>query len=211
MRRSSTNRRARGQQADAHTEVTAAVIIGCGLTGLAVASELSRQGVESVVLNGLECDGASSLQPAPDPGSLPERTELLRLLRGYAAGHELDIRRGTAARGLDLMRGTGIPAPVSRGLKWAINTKEGVLLADTVVLTGCGQPQLARLIRSLGFASAPQPRSALRGAGLYLVGAGEAISAPTRELVRQAKRAAQDIAARNAAHLSSPRLRTFTA
>lgn len=206
MRRPLTDERALGAPAGPHTEVTAAVVIGCGLTGLAVASELSRRGVDPVVLNGLEPDGALTRRATPHPDGLTERMELLRLLRGYAAGHELDIRGGTAATDLGLVRGPGMPAPLSRGLTWAITTADGVLHADTVVLTGCGQAQLARLIRALGFAAAPERRMTLHGAGLYLVGAGEAISSPTRDLVRQAKRAAQDIAARTAPLLQAPGL-----
>lgn len=183
------------------TEATAAVVIGCGLTGLAVASELSRHGLDPIVLNGLRKDTEPMHGQVPDALTLPERAELLRLLHGYAAGHSLDIRRGTPAEELGLLRGSGIsvpPASVPGTLKWVVRTHHGVLLADAVVLAGCGQPALVRLIRTLGFAAGAELRNALRSAGLYVVGAGEALTAPTRELVRQAKRAGQEVAARNA-------------
>jgi hypothetical protein len=184
------------------TEATAAVVIGCGLTGLAVASELSRHGLDPIVLNGLRKDTEPVHGQVPDALTLPERTELLRLLHGYAAGHSLDIRRGTPAEELGLLRGSGgmsvSTAPEPGAAKWIVRTRNGVLLADAVVLAGCGQPALVKLIRTLGFAAGAELRNALRHAGLYIVGAGEALTAPTRELVRQAKRAGQEVAARNA-------------
>ncbi|MFJ7749741.1 FAD-binding protein [Arthrobacter sp. NPDC097144] len=194
-----------------HTEVTAAVVIGCGLSGLAVASELSRQGVEAIVLNGLAHDTESAHSAVRDTGSLPERAELLRLLHGYAAGHSLDIRAGTAAQGLGLLSGSGVPVPVPGTTKWAIHTHEGVLLADAVVLTGCGKRALLGLVRSLGFSAGADLRNALRNAGLYVVGAGEALACPTRELARSAKRAAEEIAVRNSALSGYAALRTGTA
>ncbi|WAP51867.1 FAD-binding protein [Arthrobacter sp. ATA002] len=182
------------------TEVAAAVVIGCGLTGLAVASELSRHGIHPIVLNGLRQDTAPVPVPgpAPDALSLPQRAELLRLLHGYAAGHSLDVRRGTPAEELGLLRGPGSPARESGALRWTVHTRHGVLLADTVVLAGCGQPALVKLIHALGFAAGAELMSALRGVGLYIVGAGEVLTAPTRELLRQAKRAGRQIAARGA-------------
>ena len=192
------------------TEATAAVVIGCGLTGLAVASELSRHGIHPVVLNGLRQDTEPAPGPVPDALSLSERTELLRLLHGYAAGHSLDIRRSTPAEELGPLRGSGSPAH-EPGMKWAVRTRHGVLLADTVVLAGCGQPALVKLIRTLGFTAGAELRNALRSVGLYVVGAGEVLTAPTRELLRQAKRAGQEIAARDAALDGASGIRTGTA
>ena len=196
------------------TEATAAVVIGCGLTGLAVASELSRHGLHPIVLNGLRRDTEPAPGPVPDALSLPERTELLRLLHGYAAGHSLDIRRSTPAEEVGLLHGSGnfsvshAPQP---GMKWAVRTRHGILLADTVVLAGCGQPALVKLIRTLGFAAGAELRNALRSVGLYVVGAGEVLTAPTRELLRQAKRAGREIAAREAALDGASGVRAGTA
>lgn len=192
-------------------EATAVVVIGCGLPGLAVASELSRQGIDPVVLNGLRQDIDSVHSPVPDARSLPERAELLRLLHGYAVGHSLDIRRGTPAEGLGLLRGPGIPAREPGAMRWAVRTRPGVVLADAVVLAGCGQPAVVQLIRSLGFAAGAELRNALHGVGLYVVGAGEALTLPTRELVRQAKRAGQEVAVRNASRAGASGLRFRTA
>ncbi len=187
-------------QAGVHTEVTTAVVIGSGLTGLAVVSELNRRGVESIVLDGLLHDSEPVHPPVADAAGLPGRAELLRLLHGYATGHSLDIRRGTAAEGVGLLRGSRIPAPVTRAAaKWAVRTPDGVLLADAVVLAGCGRPAVLKLLRSLGFAAGPALRNALRSAGLYVVGPGEAVTSPTHELVRQAKQAGQEVALRGAA------------
>jgi monoamine oxidase len=72
-----------------NVERTAAVVIGTGLSGLAVASELQRHGVDSIIVDGLDLLGAgqpantSSLQrcDAAYAGSLRERNEILRQLR----------------------------------------------------------------------------------------------------------------------------------
>ncbi len=187
-------------EAGIHTEVTSAVVIGSGLTGLAVVSELNRRGVESVVLDGLAHDSQPAHVPVTDSAGLPGRAELLRLLHGYATGHSLDIRRGTAVQAVGLLRGSKIPAPVTRtAVKWAVRTPEGLLLADAVVLAGCGRPAVLKLLRSLGFTAGAERRKSLRSAGLYVVGAGEAVTSSTRELVRQAKRAGQEVAQRGAA------------
>ncbi|MCC3268985.1 FAD-binding protein [Arthrobacter gengyunqii] len=199
-------------EAGIHTEVTTAVVIGSGLTGLAVVSELNRRGVESVVLDGLQHDSQPVHVPVPDAAGLPERAELLRLLHGYATGHSLDIRRGTAVQAVGLLRGSKIPAPVTRAaVKWAVHTPGGLLLADAVVLAGCGRPAVLKLLRSLGFTAGTERRRALRSAGLYLVGAGEAVTSPTRELVRQAKRAGQEVAQRGAAFDSGSGVRAGSA
>ena len=214
MSRSTTNRDASDTSAGVvmrRAEATSAVVIGCGLTGLAVASELSRRGMDPVVLNGLRQDADPARSPLPDARSLPERAELLRLLHGYAAGHSLDIRRGTAAEDLGLLHRSGRQAPEPGAARWAVQTSQGVLLADAVVLAGCGQPALVKLIRALGFAAGAELRDALRSGGLYVVGAGEALTAPTRELVRQAKRTGQEIAARNAALHEASQLRIRSA
>lgn len=39
----------------ATAEITTTVVIGSGLSGLAVASELSRRGVQSIVVESVEC------------------------------------------------------------------------------------------------------------------------------------------------------------
>ena len=174
-------------------ELACTVVIGCGLTGLAVASELSRRGVSTVVVDGLL---PQPLRAVADPSSFPERAELLRLLRGYAASHRLDIRSRTSARAVDLViAGAGLlPAPVPRTRKWAVRTGDGMLLADNVVLTSCPQSELRRLARALGITTGRDLRSALRAIGLYLVGVGESAAPTTRELVCQAKDAGRAIA-----------------
>ncbi|EMY32264.1 hypothetical protein D477_021073, partial [Arthrobacter crystallopoietes BAB-32] len=107
-------------------ESTNTVVIGAGLPGLAVASELSRRGIASVVLEGMGTTGRRHSVMA-DSVSLSERSELLRLLRGYAAAHGLDVRHSTVAR--TVKRGTGC--------QWIIHTEQGVLQADSLVITDC--------------------------------------------------------------------------
>ena len=103
-------------------ERTTAVVIGTGLSGLAVASELQRRGVASIIVDGLDLLGAghpantSSLQrcDAADAASLRERNEILRHLRNYAASHKLDVRNNIRALQLDhLEAGTAGPPPSS--------------------------------------------------------------------------------------------------
>jgi len=97
---------------DSGTERTTTVVIGAGLSGLAVASELSRYGVGSIVVDGfgaLSTTGPSvhtgMLQrtDAADPAAMQERNEILRHLRNYAANHHLDVRNTTRAVRLDFL------------------------------------------------------------------------------------------------------------
>ena len=127
-------------------ERTAAVVIGTGLSGLAVASELQRRGVDSIIVDGLDLLGAghpantSSLQrcDAADAASLRERNEILRHLRNYAASHKLDVRNNIRALQLDHVD-AGVTGPAQQ---WAVRTPGGVLLADHLVLTRCAHSQL---------------------------------------------------------------------
>lgn len=175
-------------------ESTTTVVIGAGLPGLAVASELSRRGVRPIVVEGL---GGARPPAAPpcsimtDPVSLTERSELLRLLQGYAASRCLDVRRSTFARQVSLVPGIGMPVPESgpEGARrqWRIQTDRSVLLADTVVLTGCPQSQIRRFLRGLGLRLGADIAATLRNLGLYLVGMAGLLTPTTREIVREAK------------------------
>lgn len=96
---------------DSGTERTTTVVIGAGLSGLAVASELSRYGVGSIVVDGF--GALSTTGPSVHTGMLQrcdvadpamkERTEILRHLRNYAASHHLDVRNTTRAVRLDFL------------------------------------------------------------------------------------------------------------
>ncbi|WP_253905832.1 FAD-dependent monooxygenase [Arthrobacter sp. H5] len=170
-------------------EMTTTVVVGSGLSGLAVASELSRRGVKSIVVESAEClSSGSGRTVMTDSVSLTERNELLRLLRGYAASHCLDIRQDTIAEDLCMVGYSQLlPAPVLGSKKWAVQTGHGVLLADHVVLTKYPQNQLRRFLHSLGVAVGRDLKGALKSIGLYLIGVGEALNPTTREIVRQAK------------------------
>lgn len=175
--------------------VTTAVVVGAGLPGLAVASELSRLRIDTVVVEGLS---SFSYEPPArtgiimDAAALSERGRLLRLLRGYAASHELDIRRSTG----DLVR-LGGPSgpPAGGGPRWAVSTETGAVRAEHVVLTGCGQSQLRRFIKDLGITAADDTAAALQALGIALVGVGDLTVPTTREIVRQAKTVSEAIAA----------------
>jgi NAD(P)-binding Rossmann-like domain len=175
-----------GLATEGTTESTTTVVIGSGLSGLAVASELSRQGVEAIVVDGMQLvSGSARRVDISDPVALIERGEILRLLRHYAQSHHLDIR--TATRAVDLSMAGSSPEAVVHRKKWVISTADGVLLADTIVLTQCAQNQLRRLISTLGLKIGHDLLQAMRALGLYLVGVGDLVAPTTREVLRQAK------------------------
>jgi hypothetical protein len=192
-------------------ERTSTVVIGTGLSGLAVASELRRRGVNAIVVDGLDLLGAgnpantSSLQrcDAADAGNLRERNEILRHLRNYATSHKLDIRTNVRALRLDHLDlegpadrgpdsdGTGRPAQ-----QWAVITPGGVLYADHLVLTRCAHSQLRRMLADLGVAAGQNLMAAMHALGMYLVGVGELITPSPKEVLRQAKLVGQAISAK---------------
>ena len=172
-------------------ERTTAVVIGTGLSGLAVASELQRRGVASIIVDGLDLLGAghpantSSLQrcDAADAASLRERNEILRHLRNYAASHKLDVRNNIRALQLDLLEAGTDGSPTE---KWAVQTPGGGLLADHLVLTRCAHSQLRRMLSELGMAAGQNLMAAMHALGMYLVGVGELITPTPKEVLRQA-------------------------
>ncbi|WP_347109320.1 FAD-dependent monooxygenase [Paenarthrobacter sp. S56] len=190
---------------DSGTERTTTVVIGAGLSGLAVASELSRYGVGSIVVDGfgsLSTTGPSvhtgMLQrcDAADPAVMVERNEILRHLRNYAASHHLDVRNTTRAVRLDFI---GSAAEGSLGIaprQWAVHTANGILLADHVVVTRCAQSQLRRMLADLGITIGQNFIAAMRAVGMHLVGVGELITPSPKEVLRQAKAVGQAISSR---------------
>ncbi|HEV7169006.1 MAG TPA: FAD-binding protein [Micrococcaceae bacterium] len=181
-------------------ESTTTVVIGSGLSGLAVASELSRQGVAAIVVDGLDFLDAAAPGRRPDAadaGAIGERAEILRLLRRYAQTHHLDVRNST--RAVDLSMAAGNAGGPSRPGKWIIRTADGVLMADNIVLTRCAQNQLRRILTSLGIKISRDFMNALRALGLYLVGVGDLVTPSTKEILHQAKVVSQAISVRNGA------------
>ncbi len=184
-------------------ERTAAVVIGTGLSGLAVASELQRRGVASIVVEGLDLLGAgypantSSLQrcDAADAASLRERNEILRHLRNYAANHHLDVRNSIRALQLDHVAANAAGCGPAAG-QWAVRTPGGVLLADHLVLTRCAHSQLRRMLTELGMATRQNLVAAMHALGMYLVGVGELITPSPKEVLRQAKAVGQAISSK---------------
>lgn len=182
-------------------ERTTAVIIGTGLSGLAVASELQRRGVDSIIVDGLDLLGAghpantSSLQrcDAADAASLQERNEILRHLRNYATSHKLDVRNNIRALQLDHLEAGGAGSPTRQ---WAVRTPGGVLLADHLVLTRCAHSQLRRMLSELGISAGQNLMAAMHALGMYLVGVGELITPTPKEVLRQAKVVGQAISAK---------------
>lgn len=177
-------------------EFTPAVVIGSGLAGLAIATELQRKGVDSIVLGGIDCGGTDCSPHSGDFRSAAERTELLRLLRSYAAGHQLDVRPRSLVQSLVQAKSESHYMPVRHNGKWIIQTSSGTVLADTVVLTRVPQNHFRSFLRSLGIAVTSNLKAVLQALGVYLVGVGELISPTTREIVRQAKCACNAIAFR---------------
>ncbi len=184
-------------------ERTAAVVIGTGLSGLAVASELQRRGVAFIVVEGLDLLGAgypantSSLQrcDAADAASLRERNEILRHLRNYAANHHLDVRNSIRALQLDHLAADAAGCGPAAG-QWAVRTPGGVLLADHLVLTRCAHSQLRRMLTELGMATRQNLMAAMHALGMYLVGVGELVTPSPKEVLRQAKAVGQAISAK---------------
>ena len=186
--------------APAAAEATTTVVIGSGLSGLAVASELSRQGVDAIVVDGLDdFDAALPSRRAnvADSAGFGERAEILRLLRNYAQTHHLDVRNAT--RAVDLTMAGSSTAGPARAKKWIIRTADGVLVADNIVLTRCAQNQLRRILASLGIKISRDFIAALRALGLYLVGVGDLVPPSTREVLHQAKVVSQAISMRSGA------------
>lgn len=191
----------------ASTERTTAVVIGAGMPGLAVASELSRYGVDAIVVDGMYVPGP--LQPlntgilqrcdAADAACLQERSEILRHLRNYAASHGLDVRSTTRAVRLDRLDEAAAETVISPDVvsyQWAVHTANGVLLADHIVVTRCGQSQLRRMLAELGIAIGQNLVAAMRAIGMYLVGVGELATPTPKEVLRQAKVVGQAISAK---------------
>lgn len=201
----------------AATTFTSAVVIGTGLSGLAVAAELSRHGVQAVTVGGLESSSpstATSVLRVADLSSAEsaEYLDVLRHLRKYAASHGLDVRHHAVARHLAL-----VEAPLSEGpldgapvheealdgapARWAVRTDTGVLLADAVILTRCAHNQLRRFLAGLGYSLGEHLLEALAQIGLYLVGVTGLAAPSTREVLLQAKHVGADVAARVGAGL----------
>ncbi|WP_091717883.1 FAD-dependent monooxygenase [Pseudarthrobacter equi] len=185
---------------NAGTEQTTTVIIGTGLSGLAVAAELRRRGIDSIVVDGLDTSGATppavttSLQriDTADSATLQERNEILRHLRNYAASHDVDIR---STRAVQLTQVDGNPESTASP-QWEVHTPTGVLVADHIVLTRCAQSQLRRMINDFGIAVGRNLAAAMRAIGIYLVGVGELITPSPKEVLRQAKTVGQAISAK---------------
>ncbi len=178
-------------------ESATTVVIGSGFSGLAVATELSRQGINAIVVDGLDflCGaGPGRRTELTDPSELSERIDILRLLRHYASSHHLDVRDST--RAVQLSRAV---IGSSQQPKWIIHTADGILLADNIVLTRCAQNQLRRILVSLGIKIGRDVLSAMRALGLFWVGAGDLIAPTTREILHQAKVVSRAISARSIA------------
>lgn len=181
-------------------ERTTAVVIGAGLPGLAVATELRRRGVDSIIVSGLDSPGSSQASQAAPPqrcgapgaSSREERNEIIRHLRNYAASHQLDIRNDTSAVLLEMGAATA-----SDSLhRWAVHTPDGVLMADHIILTRCANGQLRRMITDLGISVGQNLVAAMRAIGIYLVGVGELITPTPKEVLRQAKVVGRAISAK---------------
>jgi cation diffusion facilitator CzcD-associated flavoprotein CzcO len=121
------------------------VVIGAGPAGLAVAQELSRAGVPSVVLERADSIGASlrgrydrlrlntcrltstlRSRYAKGTGLFPSRDEMVRYLADYAQQHNLDVRLGVRVDRID--RGDG---------DWRLQSSGGAqTVRQVVVATG---------------------------------------------------------------------------
>ena len=177
------------------SESTTAVVIGTGLSGLAVAGELSRHGVSTVTVEGLESGTPSTATTALRVTDLAsaesvEYLQVMRHLRKHVASLSLDVRGSARAQHLALVEQPTPGAP----LRWAVRTDTGVIFADAVVLTRCAHNQLRRFLADLGFSLGEKLMEELAGIGLYLIGVTELSSPSTRELLWQAKSVGKAVA-----------------
>ncbi|WP_258066686.1 FAD-dependent monooxygenase [Arthrobacter sp. GMC3] len=180
-----------------HEETTTTIVIGSGFSGLAVAAELNRQGIDAIVVDSFRPLGPSS--PAPTTGgvsldALSERTDILRLLEHYARRHHLDIRPATSP--LQLTRQS---TDAHTEHQWTVHTATGTLTAHSVVFTRGALNQLRRVLHSVGVNTSHELTAAMHSLGLYLVGVGDLVVPTTHEILHQAKRAGASISARRAA------------
>ncbi len=176
-------------------EMTTTIVIGTGFSALAVAAELNRQGIASIVVDGFCPFTPAAPQPATGGISLAdlsERSEVLRILEHYARRHHLDIRTSTQAMGLSCQQGTAVPR------QWRVDTGSGTISAHTLVFTRGALSQLRRVLRTMGVITAADARASMHSRGLYLVGVGDLALPSTVEILHQAKRAAQSIKSRMA-------------
>jgi glycine/D-amino acid oxidase-like deaminating enzyme len=178
------------------SESTTAVVIGTGLSGLAVAGELSRRGVETVTVHGFESGAPSTMTTALRVADLSsddsaEYLQVMRHLRNHVTSLGLDVRTDVSAQHLAL-----VEQPQGNAqLRWAVRTENGVIFADAVVLTRCAHNQFRRFLADLGFSLGETLVQELAGIGLYLIGVAELSSPSTRELLRQAKAVGKAVAA----------------
>ena len=184
-----------------HGESTAAVVIGTGLSGLAVAAELNRHGVLATTLGGLESASPSTATSPLRVADLSsaesaEYLDVLRHVRKYAVSHALDVRHHVHARHLALVEPAESDSGDRGAVRWAVRTDDGVLFADAVVLTRCAHNQLRRFLADLGYSLGENLMTALAEIGLYLIGVAELEAPSTRDLVRQAKSVGAEVAGR---------------
>lgn len=187
------------------SESTTAVVIGTGLSGLAVAGELSRRGIATVTVHGLESGAPSTATTTLRVTDLSseesaEYLQVMRHLRNHVASLGLDVRTTVSAQHLALVE----QPEARRRLRWAIRTETGVIFADAVVLTRFAHNQFRRFLADLGFSLGEKLVEELAGIGLYLIGVAELSSPSTRELLRQAKAVGKAVAAATGALLPSP-------
>ena len=183
-------------------ESTSAIVIGTGLSGLAVAAELARHAVATVTVDGLESSAPTTATCALRVADLSstesmEYLEVLRHLRKHAVSHGLDVRHQLTARHLALVESPEPDAPA----RWAVRTDAGVLYADAVILTRCAHNQLRRFLADLGYSLGEHLLEALGQIGLYLVGVTGLAAPSTREVLLQAKHVGAEVSARVGAGL----------
>ena len=179
------------------TESTTTMVIGSGFSALAIAAELNRQGIKTIVV-----DSSCALKPPTAPpttggislAALSERSEIVRLLEHYARRNELDIRPATQA--LDFTHHDGYLAAAH---PWRVLTTTGTVTAHSIVFTRGALSQLRKVLHSVGVSTASDVRTGMHVLGLYLVGVGDLAVPTTQEILHQAKRASHSISSRIAA------------
>lgn len=184
------------------TESTTTMVIGSGFSALAIAAELNRQGIKTIVVDS-SCPLKQPTAPPTTGGislaALSERSEIVRLLEHYARRNELDIRPATQALDFTHHDGDHHDADMAASHQWRVLTTTGTVTAHSIVFTRGALSQLRKVLHSVGVSTASDLRTGMHVLGLYLVGVGDLAVPTTQEILHQAKRASHSISSRIAA------------